>query len=149
MKRGLAHVKDGRTSKAMEVAKELQSLRYSGGFEIEAQALAHDGLQDEAIAVLRKGLKAAPTSWLNGNLLANYLSDQGRYEEAFAAYEEALRTPTADRVLIDSNYAMALQRAGRDEEARAKISTIAAQDLSKAEPGLREFFQSVADDLKP
>ena len=149
MKRGLASVKEGRTSEAMEVAKELHSLRYSGGFEIEAQALAHDGFKDEAIAVLREGLKAAPTSWLNGNLLGNYLSDQGRYEEAFAVYEEGLRTPTADHILIEANYAMALQRAGRDEDARAKITEVAAQDLSKTEPALREFVQSVADDLKP
>ena len=149
MKRGLAYVKSDRTNRAMEVAKELHSLCYSGGFEIEAQALAHDGFKDEAISVLRKGLEAAPTSWLNGNLLGNYLSDQGRYEEAFAAYEEALRTPTADHILIEANYAMALQRAGRDEEARAKIATVAAEDLSTAERGLREFVQSVADGLKP
>ena len=95
MKRGLSYVKDGRTAKAMEVARELYSLRYSGGFEIEAQALAQDGMKDEAISVLCKGLEAAPTSWLNGNLLGNYLSDQGRYEEAFIAYEDALRPPPA------------------------------------------------------
>lgn len=148
MKRGLGYVKNGRTNKAMEVAKELHTLRYSGAFEIEAQALAQDGSKDDAISVLRKGLEVAPTSWLNGNLLGNYLSDQGRYEEAFTAYEEALRTPTADHILIEANYAMALQRAGRDDEARAKIATVAAEDLPKAERGLREFVQSVADDLK-
>ena len=148
MKRGLSYVKDGRTAKAMEVARELYSLRYSGGCEIEAQALAQDGMKDEAISVLRKGLEAAPTSWLNGNLLGNYLSDQGRYEEAFIAYEDALRTPMADHILIEANYAMALQRAGHDEEARAKIAMVTAQDLSKAEPDLRKFVQSVADGLK-
>jgi len=124
MKRGLAYVKDDRTSEAMVVAKKLHSLRYSGGFEIEAQALARDGSKDEAIAVLRKRLEAAPTSWLNGNLLGNYLSDQGRYDEAFTAYEEALRTPTADRILIEANYAKALQRAGRDDDARARIAEV-------------------------
>ena len=149
MKRGLACVKDGRTIKAMEVAKQLHSLRYSGAFEIEAQALSQDGMRDEAVTVLRRGLEVAPTSWLNGNLLGNYLSDQGRYEEAFAAYEEALRTPTADHILIEANYAKALQRAGRKEEGRAKIATVTAQDLSNVEPGLREFVHSVADDLKP
>jgi tetratricopeptide (TPR) repeat protein len=149
MKRGLAYVKKGRTSEAMKVAKELHSIHYSGGFEIEAQALARDGLKDEAITVLREGLNAAPTSWLNGNLLGNYLSDQGRFEEAFAAYEEALRTPSADHILIQANYAMALQRAGRKDDARTKIAEVAKQNLSKAEPGLKEFVESLADELKP
>lgn len=149
MKRGLALVEKGETTEALAVAQELHSIRYSGGFEIEAQALAREGSKEEAIAVLRKGLEAAPTSWLNGNLLGNYLSDQGRYDEAFAAYEEALRTPTADHILIEANYALALKRAGRDEEARAKIAEVAAQDLSEAEPGLQEFVQSLADDLRP
>jgi Flp pilus assembly protein TadD len=149
MKRGLACLKEGRTSEAKAIAEELHALRYSGGFEIEAQALAAEGSKDEAITVLRKGLEAAPTSWLNGNLLGNYLSDQGRYGEAFKAYEEALRTPSADRVLIEANYAMALRRAGREDEARAKIFTVAAQDLSKAEAGLQEFVHSLSEELRP
>lgn len=147
MKRGLAYVEEGRTSKAMGVAAQLYSIRYSGAFEIEAQALACDRLKNEAIAVLQKGLELAPTSWLNRNLLGNYLSDQGRYDEAFAAYEEAPRTPTADSILIEANYAMALHRAGRNEEAQAKITELIAQDLSNAEPGLRDFVESLADDL--
>jgi tetratricopeptide (TPR) repeat protein len=148
MKRGLACVRDGRAWEALAIASELHSLRYSGGFEVEAQALAQDGSKEEAVAVLRKGLQAAPHSWLNGNLLGNYLSDLGRYEEAFAAYEETLRAPTADRVLIEANYANALQRAGRDDEARAKLQVIMGNDLSDAEPGLQDFVQSLADNLR-
>ena len=68
----------------MDVANKLHAIRYSGGFEIEAQALARDGLKDEAMSVLQKGVDAASTSWLNGNLVGNCLSDQGRYDEAFA-----------------------------------------------------------------
>lgn len=144
---GLAYASEGRTIEAMDVAKELHWLGYSGAFEIEAQALAYEGSKDEAITVLRKGLEVAPTSWLNGNLLGNYLSDQARYDEAIAAYEDALRTPSADRILIEANYAVALQRAGRDDEARAKIAQLATHDLSKAEPGLQKFVESVSDDL--
>ena len=147
MERGLARVKDGRTSEALAIASELHSLRYSGGFEIEAQALAHDGSKEKAVAVLRKGLQAAPHSWLNGNLLGNYLSDLGRYEEAFVAYQETLRTATANPILIEANYANALQRAGREDEARAKIRKIMGSDLSDASPGLQNFVKSVADNL--
>ncbi|HVI34322.1 tetratricopeptide repeat protein [Phenylobacterium sp.] len=147
MTRGLALVEQGKTAEALAAAEELRSIRYSGAFEIEAQALAREGSKEEAIAVLRKGLEAAPTSWLNGNLLGNYLSDLGRYEEAFAAYEQALREPSADRVLIEANYALALLRAGRDADARARIATVPAHDLSKAEPDTRVFFESVLADL--
>jgi len=146
MKRGLAYVERGKTREAMAVAKKLHALRYSGGFEIEAQALARDGLKDEAIGVLQKGLEAAPTSWLNGNLLGNYLSDQGRYDEAFASYEAMLEAPSADRVLIEGNYAVALRRAGREDEARSKIEAILRQDLSKVALEVREFVQGLTEE---
>ena len=145
MKLGLAYVKEGKTSEAMDVANKLHALRYSGGFEIEAQALARDGFKDRAITVLQKGLEAAPTSWLNGNLLGNYLSDQGRYEEAFASYEAMLRVPSADRVLIEGNYALALRRAGREDEARSKIDAILRQDLSDVDPEVREFVEGLTE----
>ena len=71
-----------------------------------------------------------------------------RPKEALAVYDEALQTPAADRILIEANYALALLRAGRDEEARAKIAKVPVQDLSKAEPDTRKFFRSVFADLK-
>lgn len=145
MKRGLALVEKGKTGEAMGVANKLHGLRYSGGFEVEAQALARDGLKDEAILVLQKGMEAAPTSWLNGNLLGNYLSDQGRYDEAFASYEAMLKVPSADRVLIEGNYALALRRAGREAEARSKIDEILQQDLSESDPDLREFVEGLTE----
>ena len=148
MKRGRALVEKGKTTEALVVAKELHSIRYSGSFEIEAQALAREGSKEEAIAVLRKGLEAAPTSWLNANLLGNFLSDQGRYDEAFSAYEQALLTPTADRILIQANYALALKRAGRDEDARAKMAEVLCQGLSVATTEVRDFALSVSDGLK-
>jgi len=149
MKRGVALVGRGKTTEALAVAQELHAIRYSGAFEVQALALAREGSKDEAIQVLRQGLEAAPTSWLNGNLLGNYLSDEGRYEEAFAVYEEALSTPTADRVLIEANYSLALLRAGRLEEARAKVDSVPAQDVLKAESDTRKFFQSVLADINP
>lgn len=147
MSRGLEHLENGRTSDALAVAKELHSIRYSGGFEIEAQALAQKGAKEDAIAVLRKGLVVAPQSWLNANLLGNYLSDMERHEEAFAAYEQALRTPSANRILIEANHALALKRAGREDEARAKLDAILGQGLGNVERGLREFVQGLAADL--
>lgn len=141
-------MEEGRTQDALAVAKKLHELRYSGGFEIEAQALAAQGSKEDAIAVLRKGLEVAPASWLNANLLGNYLSDLDKYEEAFAAYEAASRAPMADNILIEANYALALKRAGREDQARAKLEQVLERDLSKAEPGLQEFIQTLAGDLR-
>lgn len=146
MDRALNHLEAGRTAEALEVARELNSMRYSGAFEIEAQALAQRGEKHDAIAILRKGLALAPQAWLNRNLLGNYLSDVEQYEEAFAAYEEALRTPAVDRVLVEGNYALALSRAGRDDEARSRLRSILGEDIEAAEPGLRDFVNGLASD---
>jgi superkiller protein 3 len=148
LKRGLSLVRDGKTTEALAIARDLHAIRFSGAFEVEAQALDREGLKDEAIAVLRKGLEVAPLAWLNGNLLGNYLSDQGRYDEAFAAYEAAAQAPKANRILIEANYAMALRRAGRDDEARAKIAEVLKQPLSDEEDDLQTFVLSLAKNLE-
>lgn len=145
--RGIDLVQEGRTREALAIARELHQMRFSGGFEVEAQALARDGEIEEAISVLRKGMELAPAAWLNASLLGNYLSDVGRYAEAFAAYEQALDVPAADRILIEANHAMAMQRAGKDEAARAKLQSVLAQDMSDAEPGLVRFVRKLATSL--
>ena len=146
MDRAIDHLKAERADEALEVARELHSMRYSGAFEIEAQALAQQGKKLDAIAVLRKGLALAPNAWLNGNLLGNYLSDVEQYEDAFSVYEETLRTPSADRALIEGNYALALSRAGRGDEARSRLRSISDEDLEAAGPGLRDFIEGLASD---
>jgi tetratricopeptide (TPR) repeat protein len=148
MERGLAYVEADRTSEALAVADELYSLRYSGGFEIEALALARKGSKEDAVAVLRKGLQIAPQSWLTGNLLGNYLSDLGRFDEAFAAYENALRIPAADRTVVEANYTLALQRAGRNEAARAKLQEFIDRDILTAESSVQELVRALSNDLQ-
>ncbi len=147
MKRGFAHLEAGRTADTIAISRELHALRYSGCFEIEAQALALEGAKEEAVAVLTNGLKVAPSAWLNGGLLGNYLSDLERYDEAYAAYDAALRVPDADRVYLEANHAMALHRAGRVEDARAKLQGVMAEGLSTT-PELRAFVRSLADTLE-
>ncbi|MFW2349176.1 hypothetical protein [Qipengyuania sp.] len=146
--RGLGYVREGQTAKALTIARYLHDLRHSGGFEVEAQALARDGAKDQAIAVLESGLEVAPTSWLNANLLGNYLSDQARYDEAFDAYDRAVAIPGANRALIESNRALALQRSGRPDEAREKVAAILASGVPDDDPGLFEFIEGLRSDLE-
>jgi tetratricopeptide (TPR) repeat protein len=99
----------------------------------------------EAIAVLRKGLAVAPQAWLNGNLLSNYLSDVEDYEAAFATYEQTLQAPSVNRVLVEGNYALALSRAGKHDEARVKLGSVLDQ-VEEASPDLRAFINGLALD---
>jgi Flp pilus assembly protein TadD len=71
---------------ALEIATELEAHRYSGSFEIAALAHAGKGDLEAAVAVLRRGVATVPDAWPNWQLLGNYVSDLGRYDEAEAAY---------------------------------------------------------------
>ncbi len=87
---GYECIRQGDCARALEIAEQLEKLRYSAAFEIAA--LAHAELDDleAAVRVLTRGLEKAPTAWLNWQLLGNYLSDLKRYEEAAVAYEKGL-----------------------------------------------------------
>ena len=56
-----------------------------------------------------------------------------------------LEVPSADRVLLEGNYALALRRAGREDEARSKIDAIFQQDLSEVDPAVREFVGGLTE----
>jgi Flp pilus assembly protein TadD len=78
----------GKPKAALKVAKKLERMRYSGSFEIQALAYADLGDPSKAISVLREGTTKCPNVWLLWQLLGNNLSDAGRFEEAFEAYEK-------------------------------------------------------------
>ncbi|HEX6902694.1 MAG TPA: hypothetical protein VF789_23450 [Thermoanaerobaculia bacterium] len=98
--------------RALEVAEELERLRYSAAFEIAA--LAHAGKGDLAAAVraLERGVEKAPDVWLNWQLLGNYRSDLGMIAEAAEAYERALECPDVSRSSIRLNQAILANRTG-------------------------------------
>jgi tetratricopeptide (TPR) repeat protein len=91
MDRGYEHLDEEEFEEALEVARELERLQFTAAFEIAA--LAYDGMGDidGAVRILHRGVEAAPDCWSNWQLLGNYLSDLQRYEEAEAAYDQALQ----------------------------------------------------------
>lgn len=80
---------EGDYEAALSIAKELEALRNSAAFEIGALAMVEKGDLDGAIDYLRQGVSVAPQSWLNWQLLGNYLSDTQSYAEAHEAFQQA------------------------------------------------------------
>jgi tetratricopeptide (TPR) repeat protein len=114
----------GKPEAALKIAKKLGRMRYSGCFEIQALAYADLGEPSKAISVLREGTDKCPGVWSLWQLLGNKLSDAGRFEEAFEAYEKSLRTDNRSLESLSVNYAIALLRSGQAIEARERIRPI-------------------------
>ena len=117
MNQGYEHLEQEEYEEALEVARQLEDLQFTGAFEIAA--FAYDGLDDieEVVRVLHRGTELAPDCWPNWELLGKYLSDLERYEEAEAAYEQALECDDVWIASIRLNQAILAERRGRPEKA--------------------------------
>lgn len=122
---------------ALRIGKRLETMRYTGAFEI--QALAHAGMGDipHAIAVLEVGVTKGPNVWLLWQLLGNYRSDLGRFSEAHAAYERALHCPDVDRSCVFLNIATVLSREGRFDRALEALGQVTSPALRSRAAALR------------
>lgn len=133
---GMAHIRQGRCQQALRIARELDSYRYTGGWEIEAAALHEMGDTNGAIEVLREGIEKAPV-WRNGHLLGIYLSEEGRYDEALHAFEASLTMREPQPKMTAYNRAIVLNRMGRMDEAvmllEKLISTESPDEAEAAE----------------
>lgn len=114
-KKGFALLQEGTYQSALDIAKQLEKLRYSAAFEIAAQAYAGMKDLDSAVETLERGVSLAPSCWLNWQLLGNYRSDLGRFDDAAVAYEKALACPNvwADSVRLNQAI-LASRRADHD-----------------------------------
>jgi tetratricopeptide (TPR) repeat protein len=114
---------------ALSLGQQLETEKYSGAFDIAAQAYAGLGRMNEAISTLERGLIVAPLVWLNWELLGNYRSDAGLFEDAGRAYAEALKCDNVWSESIFLNQAVLALRRGRPEEASALIDRIKSPEL--------------------
>jgi len=101
---------------ALRIAERLKKSRYTACFEIAALAYAGMAQMEEAVGVLKEGTAIAPDVWVNWELLGNYLSDLGRYEEAENALQHAMECPGAWIASISLNMAVLESRKGNLEE---------------------------------
>jgi len=114
--KGFEYVNSGDYEHALIIAERFRKSRYTACFEIAA--LAHAGMEqkEKAVAVLEEGTSVAPGVWRNWELLGNYLSDLGRYEEAETALRRAMECPKAWTASILMNMAIVESRKGNPEQ---------------------------------
>jgi tetratricopeptide (TPR) repeat protein len=130
MNQGFELLDEEEYEQALEVARELEKLESTGAFEIAA--LAHDGMDDveEAVRVLHRGVEFAPDCWPNWQLLGNYLSDLDRFEEAEAAYEQALDCDDVWEASVRLNQAILAGRREWFDKALALLDKVDDPELA-------------------
>lgn len=128
---------------ALEVARKLEGLRYTGAFEIAALAHMGRGEVEAAVDVLERGLTLAPAVWINWQLLGNCLSDLQRYAEAGSAYARALACPHVWADSVRLNQAILASRQGLHEEALVCLERV--QDRALAPQALGAKLRALAD----
>jgi tetratricopeptide (TPR) repeat protein len=147
MDRGFDLLDRNNPQEALKIGLQLERERYSGGFELQALALAALRRHREAIAVLERGVETVPDIWLLWQLLGNYRSDAGDYDGAIAAYEQ-IDPEDCDVASLAYNHANALARAERWADAEARLAAaIGGEALAEAEPRLALYIVNLQEDL--
>lgn len=104
--KGIDHLEAGRYQEALQVAAELEDAKGPLAFYLAGQAYAGINEIKSAVKTMRRGVLITPTFWTNWFFLGVYLGRLKKYEEALAAYNQALLCPRADADTIRLNMAM-------------------------------------------
>ncbi|MGD8296203.1 MAG: hypothetical protein PVG67_07425 [Desulfobacterales bacterium] len=117
-------MKEERYEEALDISVQLEKLRFTAAFDIGAQAYCglHD--MDKAIDTLRRGVENAPNCWPNLQLLGNYLSDIGEYDEAESKFEQALNCEGVWEDSIRLNQAILANRSENYDKALSFLQLI-------------------------
>lgn len=103
---GVEHLEAGRHSEALQVAFKLESVKGPLAFYLAARVFASFKNFDSAVFTMRRGVLKRPTFWPNWFYLGIYLGRLNKYEEALAAYDQALLCTEADADVIRLNMAI-------------------------------------------
>jgi len=104
-------------ARAKSIGEELLRIQFSGGWEVLALVERGQGNMGAALRVLQEGVECVPSVWSLWKLLGDTLSDLKRFDEAFSAYQNAISLGGADEASVRYNWALALARAGKADEA--------------------------------
>lgn len=122
---------------AAKIGRKIIGLRHTYGHEILARACWGLGKRKKALEVIDEGLKKGPSAWLLWQLRGNFSSDEKNYERAYESYETALRIPAADASSVHLNYAIALRRESRFEEALQHLDRVGGEETLHRAAGVR------------
>ncbi|WP_087688124.1 hypothetical protein [Pandoraea sp. PE-S2R-1] len=119
----------GDPESALEIGKQLESMKHLSGYEIQAAAYAEMDEMEQAVTVLESGVAQAEAGasglWRLWQLLGNFRADLDRFPAAVDAYEAAGNAaPDEDVVIIDFNHANALSRHGDREAAHQRLDRV-------------------------
>ena len=112
---------DGQLDRAQRAGERLLDARHLHGFEVLARVHQQRGNLAAAIAVVEDGVAKAARAWPLWLLLGELRSENGDYAAALQAYDSAAAIEGADIDDIHVNAAIVLHRAGRYEEALARL----------------------------
>ena len=127
--KGFELLNQGEFEEALAISYELKEAKFSAAFDIGAQAQAGLGNIVEAIAILKEGLELAPQAWPNWQLLGNYFSDMGDFENAKDAFSRALQCKGVWKDSILLNQSILSNRISNFSEALNISSNINDDDL--------------------
>ncbi len=116
---------EGRYEESKRAGEALIASHFSGGFELVARSHAALGAVAAAVETLEAGVKIAPGVWVLWKLLGDFRSDSGSLDAALEAYQRAVECEQCDVALVRFNRGIALDRAGRHDEALAAIDGLA------------------------
>ena len=112
---------EGDLKTAERVGETLLAARQIYGFEVLARMHQQRGDLPKALETIEGGVGKAPRAWPLRLLQGELLSDAGDYDAALAAYDSVLSIEGADVDSVHVNAAIVLHRAGRYEEALARL----------------------------
>jgi len=136
-------------AEALKIGSQLHEAKFSGAFEVKALALAGMGKKAKAIRVLEEGVRLVPDVWLLWQLLGNYLSDAKKYKQAMAAFEKGLQVERPDKVSLNYNYAVSLDRKGDRKKALSRIDlAMDSREFADVEPKLAHLCYAFAIDCR-
>ena len=112
---------EGDLKTAERAGEALLAARHIYGFEVLTRMHQQRGDLAKALATIEDGVSKAPRAWPLRLLQGELHSDNGEYDAALAAYDSVLAIDGADVDAVHINAAIVLHRAGRYEEALARL----------------------------
>ncbi|WNJ21173.1 hypothetical protein [Pontibacter sp. G13] len=122
---------------ANEAAAKLRANGVESGYRIVAAAHAMVDEYDQALAWIDKGIEALPQDWMLRMQKGIYLSDEERFEDAIAAFDEAAALPQAEIHWLEFNKGVAQFRGGLLEDALKTFKAIKHPEASLKADSMR------------